>query len=325
MARGSSSIELTLSQRVPHGVRLLLAVSGGLDSMVLLHALSRLREKLALSLRVAHVDHGVRAASAEDAEFVRSVAKSHNVPSHVRRLPRLPPHTNFESWARAKRYSFFHALLTRHKFDFVVTAHHANDVAETFFMRLLSNQRLTSIQPRRSDVATLRPLLDVPRCAIESYAMKFGIEWREDDSNRDESYSRNHVRHTLLPFLKSEFEPRVIEVVAKAARRVDLDCAAIDAIAGRIEARLSHFDWGSSAWLAKTRRVLKREPEAIALRVVDRCLEQRTGRRFGTEHLERVRHVILMRSGAVELPGGSSLRYAPRTDTLRLEKRRGRR
>lgn len=307
MARGYQSVENAIALRVPVGGRLLIGVSGGMDSVVLLHALARGVKKRSLCLHVAHVDHALRAESRDDCAFVETLAAKYGVPFHSIRLGSCPKGSNFEGWARVQRYAFFHELRERHALQAIVTAHHANDVAETLLMKMLSNKQLTAIRPHRDDMSLLRPLVDVTRETIERYAARYRLSWREDSTNRDLGYLRNQVRHSLMPFLAEHFEPRIAEVLARSAKRIDCDLDALDMLARERSLAFDGYRWGERGWVKALKAILRDEPLALALRVLDELLERRLGRRFGWEHLERVREFILHRAGELELPEGLTL------------------
>ena len=189
-----------------HGFKcLLLAVSGGLDSICLAHYFIANREALGIEwLGIAHVHHGLREGTADrDAAFVEAFARKYNVPFFLKKLDGESlknAEGSLEENARDARYK---ALLEAAKnCDAIVTAHHAGDQVETMYMRLRRGTTLAGprgIQDVRDNI--YRPFLSVTRADLLAYARKNNLEWCEDESNSDVKFARNKVRHVYLPQL----------------------------------------------------------------------------------------------------------------------------
>ncbi len=226
------------------GETVLVAVSGGADSVALVDLLHELSPALRLSLHVAHVHHGLRSEAESDAASVARLCERLAVPFHLERVAvrRGPPWEGLEAEARRARYS---ALLARaraldaHR---IATGHTADDQAETVLMRLLQGagpRGLAGIAPARGPV--IRPLLETRRLEIETHLRERGLEWVEDTTNRDPRFLRNRIRHEVLPFLGEVWGREVIESLcrsAAAARRwvIDLEQRArieLERLAGR--------------------------------------------------------------------------------------------
>ena len=186
------------------GKKLLLATSGGLDSMVMVD----LFRKLSFEIAIAHCNFQLRGVeSFEDQNFVQHYAEANEIKLFV---------TQFDTEAFAKdyklstqvaarelRYNWFHELLETENFDYVLTAHHADDNLETFLINLVRGtglDGLTGIPAQNENV--IRPLLLFSRQEIEQYAKENNIDWREDSSNASDKYLRNKIRHNLVPILK---------------------------------------------------------------------------------------------------------------------------
>lgn len=186
-----------------------IAVSGGVDSVVLLDKIaSRLeksrKEKPTDDFRpplyiVAHVDHGIRKDSGRDALFVKKLAKKYSLPYECERLNLSQ---NSEEEARNKRYEFLFRVMKKYKADAVLTAHHEDDVIETMIMNLLRGTG-----PRGligfSQKGILRPLLNKTKKDLIQYAKKNKLEWREDSTNNDSNYLRNDIRARIMPKIKN--------------------------------------------------------------------------------------------------------------------------
>ncbi len=212
------------------GDRICAAVSGGADSVALLLSLDAAnrtpREPLGVGLSAAHVHHGLRGDEADaDLLFVRDLCTRLDIPLHVleQSVPDRVQQTGetIEEAARNLRYSFFESLIVTRQADSVLTAHTMDDQAETVMLKLLRGawtEGLGAIHP----VVTvpggkiLRPLLTVRRSAVEAFLTKSSQPWREDSSNADILYTRNRVRHQLMPLLR-EFNPSIDQTLSNLA------------------------------------------------------------------------------------------------------------
>lgn len=192
-----------------HGFkRLLLAVSGGLDSICLAHYFICNKEALGIEwLGIAHVHHGLREGTADrDAAFVEAFAKAHNIPFFLKKLDGEALKSadgSLEENARDARYKALAEIASECT---IVTAHHAGDQAETMYMRLRRGTTLAGlrgIQEVRDNI--YRPLLNTTRAELLAYARKNNLEWCEDESNSDVKFARNKVRHVYLPQLAREY------------------------------------------------------------------------------------------------------------------------
>lgn len=183
---------------------MLLAVSGGIDSMVMTDLFLKQNQTMAL----AHCNFKLRGKESEaDRQFVSDFGKAHNIPVFTTDFDTRKFAEDYklsiQMAARRLRYEWFAELLTRENYDYLLTAHHADDNLETFLINLSRGtgiEGLTGI-PKQND-KIVRPLLDFSRAEIEAYARANGIQWREDASNASEAYLRNQIRHTVLPQLK---------------------------------------------------------------------------------------------------------------------------
>jgi tRNA(Ile)-lysidine synthase len=189
---------------------LVVGVSGGPDSVALLHALRDL-VSTKTSLVVAHIDHRLRGADSDgDREFVQSLAHRWNLPCEVVRLAdqTVTPPRPSEERLRKARHRHLRAIAQSRGASWIVTGHHADDVVETLLHRLLRGsgpRGLASIAPIRAITPTLslaHPLLSVNRAEILRYLASNGLEYRTDLSNDSDFYTRNRIRHQLLPFLR---------------------------------------------------------------------------------------------------------------------------
>jgi tRNA(Ile)-lysidine synthase len=207
------------------GETVVVAVSGGPDSVFLLRALNDLREALGLKLVVAHVDHQLRGrASAGDARFVRDLARRLGVPCVLKSVAvktlAQRQKRSLEEMAREVRYGFFRRVMAKYQAHKIATGHTRDDQAETMLMRMLrgaSRTGLAGIRPRHDGVV-VRPLLEVTKPEILGYLQTHRIRFRIDQSNRSVVFLRNKVRHQLLPYLEKNFNPHIRQVLANETR-----------------------------------------------------------------------------------------------------------
>ncbi|MCQ2316289.1 MAG: tRNA lysidine(34) synthetase TilS [Bacteroidales bacterium] len=195
--------------------RLLLAVSGGLDSICLAHYFIQNKEALGTEwLGIVHVHHGLRERTADaDAEFVQKFAEANGVPFFLRKLDGavLKAGGSVEENARDARYEALAEIACESCAEAIVTAHHAGDQAETLYLRLRRGVTLAGLSGMASarlltTIMLYRPLLNVTRERLKEYARENSLCWREDESNADIKFARNLVRHKLLPNLE-QFSP----------------------------------------------------------------------------------------------------------------------
>lgn len=170
------------------------AVSGGVDSMVLLDVL---RRDPGLQLIVAHFDHGIRPDSDEDRRLVQKVAKQLGLAFEYE-AGRLGPHAS-EEVARQARYDFLHRVREAHGANAIVTAHHQDDLLETAIHNLLRGSGRLGMISLRSREVILRPLLHISKAEILACAKEHELQWREDSTNVQVRYRRNYIRHKVLP------------------------------------------------------------------------------------------------------------------------------
>lgn len=267
VARRRQSILTTLKEKIPPGERILIALSGGKDSSALLWGLLKVRRLLNLHIEACHVDHGLRRESGDDAVFVAAQCERLGVICHVVKLGKRPAQSNMEAWARRERYRVFREVMERESLTLLVTAHTANDVAETLLMRLFANKELTSIEEADGRRQCLRPLLGISREQIEAFVEQQGIPFVEDPSNRDTTIVRNRIRQRVIPRLEDEFDPSMVWNLAERAQSLAADCEALQQVAQESVERIGEFEFQSRAWLEGCRAELQRLPYAIKWRV----------------------------------------------------------
>ncbi len=205
--------------------RITLALSGGLDSVVLFDLLLKLRVALNFSLSAVHVNHQISPHAADWANFCGALCAQNSVPLQIKKV-QIARRSNLglEASARAARYQAFAELDT----DFLLLAHHLDDQVETLLQNLLRGTGLSgaSGMPEKrhhaalnnaQHITLLRPLIETPRCILSAYAQKHCLHWMEDESNTDISFARNYLRHEILPAIENRF-PAYRETLTRAAR-----------------------------------------------------------------------------------------------------------
>lgn len=290
---------------------LLVAVSGGADSVALLDALARWggRQAAGAKLYLAHLNHQLRGAeSDEDENFVRELAARWNLPAIIERLDvraeAAATGQNLEATARRLRYEFLHCAAQIGETPFVLTAHTQDDQAETVLMRLLRGSGATGLRGIHSTVALaedcqlLRPLLAVTRAEVLAHCEQYGVAYRTDSSNLSAEFMRNRIRHEVLPLLRT-FNPRVSEVLARTAELLTVEEAYLDNAA-----RQSLVTCLTSAGRLSVPALLA-QPVALRRRVL-RAWGQAAGVSLETVHLVALERLASRsQSGRqCELPGG---------------------
>ena len=296
---------------LPRGGHVLCAVSGGADSVCLLHWLNGLRDEYGFELTAAHYNHQLRGEqSLRDEEFVRSfvgrccpgvelVVVAGDVAAQAQKDA-----TGIEETAREMRYAFLYETARQVGADVIATAHNAEDNAETVLLHLMRGSGLrgmTGIQPRRGTL--VRPFLTTRRRDLEGYLRVYGLPHVEDGSNADERFARNRVRRQLLPVLE-DMQPQFVSHVGKTARLLTQDEEYLTRQAGQALGPVEEIECGLSICAAD----IAGQPDALAVRMVRLLLDRLNGDggKCTARHLLDV--VGLCRSddpsGQVSLPGG---------------------
>ncbi|MFH0794951.1 MAG: tRNA lysidine(34) synthetase TilS [bacterium] len=211
---------------LPQGKNWLLGVSGGPDSMALLHLMARLHEEFRWRLEVVCVDHGQRPASGDEADFVRQQCAALEVPCSVEKLTedekRPPRGRSVEDWLRECRYEHCRRVAQESRCDGLVLGHHRDDLAETLLLQLLRGSGLDGLSGLRpvsrwNTLALRRPLLPFFRQELCEFLASEGLGFREDESNKMLRFERSRLRHKLIPVLESDFQPAIRQVLARTS------------------------------------------------------------------------------------------------------------
>ena len=223
------------------GETIVAAVSGGSDSVALLHVLRCLAPEWRLSLHALHVDHRLRPDSARDGEFVDRLAIQLGIPAEVVAVD-VGPGGSREAAARIARYRALEDYADRVDAQCIAVAHTADDQAETVLMRALEGtgvRGLAGIPPTRGRI--IRPLLAERRDALRAMLVDAGIGWIEDPSNEDRVFLRNRIRHELLPALREAYNPAIVEALVRLAGLARATTSAVESVAARELGRLARL------------------------------------------------------------------------------------
>lgn len=194
------------------GDKVLIGVSGGADSVALVHLMVELRPVMDLQLAVAHLNHGLRSdASDREAAFVEELSHKLGLLFHCEKIELVPHQGSLEERARRARYRFYRRLLHAYGYDKLALGHQADDNAESVLLHLLRGsgiRGLSGIPPKRGR-AIVRPLIETSRSDIKIYLKSRGIAHVEDASNNDIRFQRNRIRHQLIPLLQRDYNPNI--------------------------------------------------------------------------------------------------------------------
>lgn len=201
--------------------KVVIGVSGGPDSICLLHVLNNIKSMLNFEIVVAHINHQIRPEADEETEYVKEFCDKLNVKCFVRKIDVIKKAENekigTEEAGRYARYEFFEEVLKQENANKIATAHNANDNAETVLMNIFrgtSTAGLKGIEPIR-DEKFIRPLIECNRNDIENYCKTNNLQPRIDKSNFENIYTRNKIRNILIPQIKKDFNSNIIEALNK--------------------------------------------------------------------------------------------------------------
>jgi tRNA(Ile)-lysidine synthase len=320
----------------PHE-NVLVGVSGGMDSVALLHVLLQLVPALSVRLGVAHLNHGLRGKEADrDAEFVASLAHRLQLPfhGHVDNALRYQKQhrVSLEEAARRLRYAFFDTVCAQHGYQKVALGHHADDNAELILMQLIRGAGMASLAgiPPIRDATIVRPFIRLYRQQIADYCRSAGISFVTDQTNFDRRFLRNRIRHELIPALRKDYNPAVVQslnrlsdIVREELRWTDDLCeaqfrlVAINVEAGRVVLSLNG---------------IRHCPIALRRRIIRKTIALVKGdiRRIAFVHIDAVLQLIAVGpdGGCLHLPdrvlvriNGSELIVARKAMDLRAVSR----
>jgi len=294
---------VTRFEMLQRGEGVVVATSGGPDSMVLLHLLLRLQKLWQLRLHVAHLDHGLRGEEGNrDAEFVRARAERWGLPVTVGKIEGLRREKgSLQEAARRARYRFLEGVAQAVRAERIALGHTQDDLAETVLINLLRGsglRGLAGIPPARQG-CIIRPLIEVSRKEVSIYADAYQIPFVRDSSNAQEDYLRNRIRLKLLPIL-AEYNPKAVEALARAAlilREEDMYLSSLveEALASLFVRR------GEEAALSAVK--LKTLPSALRRRVLREAFNRFSGYSLSWERTTALERLLDAPPGRLHLVG----------------------
>ena len=333
MAELSQRVEVAINEHrlIPQGGRVVVALSGGGDSVALARLLCEMSVMASWSVAgFLHINHQLRAVANQDADFCRKLSDELHVPFLIEAVNvggmSRDRGISIEEAGHRLRYEIFNRICQNQVADCVATGHTRDDLAETVLLRLIRGagpRGLAGIRPRNGFV--VRPLLDVTKKELRDYLKVRGLPHREDATNEDTSVARNRVRHSLIPFLKTNFSQGIVDVLAREASIARADDEwmehAVDQAVSQMVCygeEVADIDWKAIAKL----------PTALSRRVSKRVLEHVGGRPVSFDQTNRLLSLIRTscRSDvSVDFPGCRLIRSPNRTQLVRWQGRVGNR
>ena len=285
--------------------KMVIGLSGGMDSVCLFHVL----KDLGVSLEAVHVNHQIRGEEADrDELFVKELCEQYNIPFHGYRfdVPKISKehHLSEEEAGRMVRKEVFEKVREETGANYIALAHHGNDRAETFLFHLCRGtgvKGLSTMKPVQGDI--LRPLLWAERKDIEEYVQKNGYEFVEDSTNSEEAYTRNKIRHQILPGLQ-EINSKSVSHICSAAEKLSAVSSYIDREAEKL-CRLSAVRYQKEVQILKF--AFYQGDEVLRIPVLQKCVEYLCGSlaNITEEHLEKLLALFEMQTGKeIHLPYG---------------------
>jgi len=289
--------------------KIVIAVSGGPDSVALLYLLNSLKKEFKLTLHIAHLDHMLRNDSYGDAEFVKKLAEKFRLPLALTQInvKELSRKGSLEEIARNARLGFLFKVAREIKADKIALGHHLDDQAETVLMRILRGSGLyglAGISPKRNIAGyqIIRPLIEIRRKEVEAFLKRRKIKPRLDSSNLEDLYLRNRVRNRLIPLLEKGYNKNIKEVLSNMAENVGYDYDYL--------IHAAHIAMKRLGPKVNLKKLLKLHPaiQRLVLRLNISRLQGDT-RRITFQHIRETEDLILNRpvNSIVDLPKGVSV------------------
>ena len=304
-------IHQTLRQRslLPRGQRLLLAISGGQDSLCLLRLLLDLQPKWDWHLAVGHCNHRWRLDADANAEYVNQLATSYGLLCYIAIAPELPA---TEAAARDWRYQSLSQLASAQGYTHLVTGHTASDRAETLLHTLMRGsgadglQALTWQRHLNPELALVRPLLEVTRAETAAFCQHANLTIWEDSTNQNLAYTRNRIRHQLIPMLQT-YNPQVEQALSQTAELLRADVDYLEAATYSLWQQVVQSTEAEPDHFRLNRKILSHAPLALQRRIMRRFLQESLSSAPNFEQIEKCLLLLKAtnRSQSDPLPGGA--------------------
>ena len=224
--------------------KVVVGVSGGPDSICLVNILNEIKKELNFEIVVCHINHMIRKEAGEDEKFVEEYCREKQIPFFVKHaeVEKIAKNKKIgtEEAGRAIRYEFFEEILLETNANKISTAHTKNDNAETVLMNLIRGSGVSGLKGIEAmrDKKYIRPLIDISRDEIEKYCMEKNLNPRRDKTNDENIYTRNKVRNILLPLIKKEFNPNIVETIDRLSKLVNEEDTYIEKVTREIYKKL---------------------------------------------------------------------------------------
>ena len=312
------------------GDSILVGLSGGPDSVALLHLLLELRHFYGLKISAVHINHGLRKSADTDEYFVKNMCSGLQIPLNIARLKmaKAQQKGSIEELARKKRLQHFARLAKRKKISALALGHHQDDLAETVLMRLIRGTGLLGMQailPKRklNGLLIIRPLLQTSREQINAYLRVNKIKSRQDPTNRQTHFLRNKIRHKLIPLLEKEYKTNITAVLSRLAQTAAIDYEHLNKEGLRQLERISLNQGKKGTTLAAVK--LKRLSASLRRIVIRLAIKRTKGdlRRITTQHIEKIENLCLIAGPDItlNLPDGITVARTSTKLLLRKKKR----
>jgi tRNA(Ile)-lysidine synthase len=285
--------------------RYVVAVSGGVDSMALLHLLKDLPD---IHLTVAHFDHGIREDSEQDRLLVQRIAKDYGLP-FVYDAANLGSRVS-EAKARAARYEFLHKVRKAAKAQAILTAHHKDDALETAIINMVRGTGRKGLVSLRNTDIVKRPLLNYSKDDLLDYAQTHGLEWREDSTNADTAYLRNHIRRKVLGRFSVKDKQKLHDIVGR-----------MEEINNAVDEVILEFLERNAYGNRLRRHEFIQLPHEISMEVMAAWLRANDIRSFDKKMLERLTHGAKIHTVGREIPIDGHAKLRINKDFLALERK----
>lgn len=298
----------------------LVGLSGGADSVVLLHALVHIGQDYNLKIYIAHIDHMFRGEESKgDMKFCLDMAESMGLTAFCeeKNIPRIAKEKGIssEEAARIERYEFFFRVARENSINKIAVGHTIDDQAETVLMRMIRGSGMSGLRgmdpvKEMKGMTVIRPLIGVTRREIEDFIREQGVKYRHDSSNEEVVFTRNKVRHELIPYLEDRFNPNIKEVLVNMAENLRAEDDFLDKFSSRKFKIMSKKN--RSGDISVDMGKFKKQPAAIRKRIVRSALRELKGdlRRFTYQHWKEIEELLGARpvNSIVDLPGGIDIK-----------------
>lgn len=274
---------------IKKGDKIVVAVSGGPDSMTLLNILINLKEKMDFSIVVAHVNHMIRNVADSETEYVEAFCTKHGVECLIKRADVLniakEEKISTEEAGRNVRYDFFEEVLKKTNSNKIAIAHNKNDNVETVLMNVIRGSGvsgLKGIEPVRSD-KFIRPLIEIERTDIEEYCNENNLDPKYDESNNENVYTRNKIRNLLIPYLKKEFNPNIIDSISRLSNLATQENEYIEKVINNEYEKTLEKE--NNETIILNLKTFNKEDEFIKSKIILLCIQKLFGSTKGIEKI----------------------------------------